>query len=129
MTETAEWLLVKRDLYWRPNGQGYTGIRDHAGRYTFEEAKKRLGDGVTMVKETDAPEFTGSCFEDLARAHLAKQRDSLVVALRNLVRQVVSYEQVNNLAPAPGRKYCWATTEEAMLALKAAGDDKLSEPA
>lgn len=76
MAEQA-WLLLKRGLYWRPNDCGYTGIRDHAARYTEAEAKSRARDGssgVTMVRLEDAPEFSEACYEDLARAHLAQQR-------------------------------------------------------
>lgn len=75
---TEQWLLLKRGLYWRPDDLGYTGIRDHAGRYSLDEAKARVGDGssgVTMIKEGEAPEFTSACFDDLAREHLKKQID------------------------------------------------------
>lgn len=70
------WLVCKRDLYYRPEGQGYTGIRDHAGRYSYEEAKTHEynpgGDcnPVTIIKLTDAPEFSKACFPDLAMKHL-----------------------------------------------------------
>lgn len=83
-TASDIWLLKKRDLYYRPAGSGYTGIRDHAGRYTEELARHYVGDGssgVSMVRLTDAPEFTGACFDDLARDHLIKQRDELLAAL------------------------------------------------
>lgn len=85
------WLLVKRDLYYRPNGEGYTGIRDNAGRYTYEEAKAHChdvpgGNPVTMVRLSEAPEFTRACFDDLARAHLQKQRDKLQAAVDDFLR-------------------------------------------
>lgn len=69
------YLLMKRGLYYRPNDCGYTGIKDHAGRYDQCEAWARIGDRVTMVREDQAPEFSPACFDDLARAHLTKQRD------------------------------------------------------
>jgi hypothetical protein len=75
---SGDYLLMKRGLFYRPNAQGYTGIRDHAGRYAEAEAiaRSRDGeDGVTMVLETEAPEFTASCYDDLARDHLTRQRD------------------------------------------------------
>lgn len=71
----ADYLLIKRDLYWRPGGMGYTGIKDNAGRYSREEAEKIVGHGVTMVPFDEAPDFTNACFDDLARDHLIKQRD------------------------------------------------------
>lgn len=96
MAETEQWLVVKRDLYWRPNDCGYTGIRDHAARYTLEEAKARVGDGVsgvTMIRADLAPEFTNACFDDLARDHIIKQRDEAraeVERLRVRVETVVN---------------------------------------
>ncbi|RWO20712.1 hypothetical protein [Mesorhizobium sp.] len=73
MSQERNWLLVKRGLYERSDHMGYTGIRDHAGRYTEEEAKDSVRDGrygVSMVRLEDAPEFTDACFDDLARKHL-----------------------------------------------------------
>lgn len=78
-----QYLLVKRDLYYRPNGEGYTGIRDHAGRYSQAEAEAHCysagpeGNSVAMIREDEAPEFTRACFDDLAREHLRKERDRL----------------------------------------------------
>lgn len=68
-------LLVKRDLYYRPDAQGYTGIKDNAGRYTKSEAEDHADEasGVTAILATEAPEFSPACFDDLARAHLAKK--------------------------------------------------------
>lgn len=92
---SEQWLVLKRDLYWRPNDQGYTGIRDHAARYTYDEAKSRVGDGssgVSMLKESEAPEFTGACFDDLARAHLLEQRDRMRNLLTLICRTDRRYE-------------------------------------
>ncbi len=65
-------LLMKRDLYYRPNAMGYTGIKDHAGRYTKAEAENHADpiSGVTAIAAIDAPDFSPACFDDLARAHL-----------------------------------------------------------
>lgn len=82
-----EWLLVKRDLYWRPNSCGYTGIRDQAGLYTKEDAEARVGDGlsgVSMVRLDDAPEFRKAAFSELVIAHLIEQRDALRAELATL---------------------------------------------
>jgi hypothetical protein len=80
------WLLEKRGLYYRPNGQGYTGIKDHAGRYTEADACSHMvaGNGVSRIREDHAPEFSKACFEDLARKHLSDQRDAMAMALRTI---------------------------------------------
>lgn len=83
---TGQFLLIKRGLYYRPNDCGYTGIRDHAGRYTFDEAKSRAINGVMMMRADKAPEFSEACFDDLARKHLAEQRDKFRDALREIRR-------------------------------------------
>lgn len=82
-----QWLIVKRDLYYGPNDSGYTGIRDLAGRYTYEEAKARENpdSGVTIVRLSEAPEFREAAFEDLVRKHIQKQRDALAEALRGCI--------------------------------------------
>ena len=73
--EGGSFLLMKRGLYYRPNAQGYTGIKDYAGRYTAEEAADRSDPvaGVTAIAETEAPEFSPKCYDDQARAHLSKK--------------------------------------------------------
>jgi len=73
---TDEWLIVKRELYFRPDCQGYTGIRDDAGRYTYGVAKSYADHGCSMVKLSDAPEFSKACYPDLAAAHMQKQREA-----------------------------------------------------
>jgi len=78
--EGGEWLIVKRDLYYRPNACGYTGIRDNAGRYSYAEAKSHVyphDEEVTMVRLEDAPEITKACFSDLAIKHLQEKRYEL----------------------------------------------------
>lgn len=63
------YLLLKRGLYWRPNSSGYTGIKDHAGRYSEEEAKARVSEETTMIEESEAPNYSEACFSDLRDAH------------------------------------------------------------
>lgn len=91
MTETAtdvgraaltdEWLLVKRDLYFRPGCKGYTGIRDEAGRYSYDFARSYENSETSMVHVSEAPEFRATAFSDLVVAHLIKQRDEVRAAL------------------------------------------------
>lgn len=79
----TDWLVVKRGLYYMPNDCGYTGIKDYAGRYTEAEAADRAkSEGVSMIQFDKAPEFTTACFDDLARDHLTKQRDTARAALK-----------------------------------------------
>lgn len=65
-------LLMKRGLYYRPDAMGYTGIKDNAGRYSKADAEAHVDpeSGVSMIAETEAPEFSPKCFDDLAREHL-----------------------------------------------------------
>lgn len=70
---TDMFLIEKRGLYYRPNAQGYTGLKRDAGRYTFEEAAERVGpngpdgpqDGLSMWREQDAPQFSSACAWDV----------------------------------------------------------------
>jgi hypothetical protein len=96
------WLIVKRDLYYMPNGMGYTGVRDHAGRYSYEEARQHVRDpedgvAVTMIRLADAPEFSKGCWDDLARKHLQKQRDAMRDALARVV-QLIDAAGLHNLS-------------------------------
>ena len=71
---TEPWVKMKRGLFYMPNDCGYTGIRDHAGRYTQAEALAETScEGVTAMPLADAPEFSPACFDDVARAHLKRQ--------------------------------------------------------
>lgn len=44
----------------------------------------------------------------------------LVGALEDVVADILDYERVNNLAPNPGRKYCWDSVGRARAILDAA---------
>lgn len=88
--EPAEFLLVKRGLYYRPGNAGYTGIRDNAGRYPASCASP--ADGVTAIHESEAPVFATACFHDLATAHFAETVKRLAGDIPELV------EAANGLA-------------------------------
>lgn len=80
-----DWLIVKRDLYFRPNCQGYTGIRDEAGRYSREIAQQHADHGeCTMVRASEAPEFLPAAYNDLVIKHLSNQKASLIEALTEI---------------------------------------------
>lgn len=87
----THYVLLKRDLYECPGHQGYTGIRDKAGRWLAEEFANH---GIPIKekytpKERDsyaisadvAPEFTNECFHDLSLAHLRGKVERLQEAL------------------------------------------------
>ncbi len=77
-------LIVKRGLFYRPKGQGYTGIRDEAGRYSEESARfhaKRSE--CTIIRADEAPEFMPAAHNDLVIKHLIKQRDHWKAAADN----------------------------------------------
>lgn len=68
-TPETGYVLIKRGLYWRPNGEGYTGILLNAGLYSDEESVRRIGDGVTRMRFTDAPEISKNTFNDYAASY------------------------------------------------------------
>ncbi|OOO23410.1 hypothetical protein [Agrobacterium pusense] len=87
----TQYVLLKRDLYECPGHQGYTGIRDKAGRWLAEEF---AGHSIPIKekytpKEREhyaipldaAPEFTNECFHDLSLAHLRGKVERLQEAL------------------------------------------------
>ena len=92
------WLLVKRDLYYMPEGRGYTGIRDNAGRYTHQEARAHHNpeSGERIIRLADAPEFSKACWDDVARDHLRQKRDEMQRALGRLV-QLIDAAGLDNL--------------------------------
>lgn len=70
MSDEPRYLLLKRGLYYRPNNQGYTGIKENAGRYTQAEGDALADCGVTAIHEDEADQFSAACYHDVARAHL-----------------------------------------------------------
>lgn len=81
------WLIIKRNLFYAPNCQGYTGIRDRAGRYNKAFAKSYCGCDLKMVHESVAPEFLAGADKYHVIDTLTRQRDEAraeVAALRAL---------------------------------------------
>lgn len=55
------------------------------------------------------------------RAELAAERErcaALEAALRDVLRDIAEYERANNLAPNPGRAYCWDSVARAYAAIR-----------
>lgn len=77
------YLLMKRGLYWRPNDQGYTGLKSEAGRYTYSEAFARTNyeyegyEPVTMVMEQEAPRYAPGCASDVRQKDMEQRLDKL----------------------------------------------------
>ena len=106
------YLIRKHGLYYAPNSQGYTGIRDKAGRYTLTEAIARAHpngkdgprDGMDYIHESEAPEFSPKCFEDLKVKHLAEARDKLATDLAAaLAREAALRDEVERLKSTNNR--------------------------
>lgn len=85
------YLLVKRGLYYRPDNRGYTGIKDHAGRYLASDASPDCG--VTAIHEDQAPEYSEACYPDVMAEHLAKKIASLTSELATVKKRLESAEE------------------------------------
>lgn len=86
------YLLVKRGLYYRPGNQGYTGIKEYAGRYPASDASP--DDGVTAIHEDEAPEYSQACYHDLAAQHAAGKAAALEAEIAFLKQRLESAEEV-----------------------------------
>jgi hypothetical protein len=49
--------------------------------------------------------------------------NKLESALQNVISDILEYERINNLSPAPGKKYCWHSVEVACNLLGEAKSD------
>ena len=77
----AEFLLVKRGLYYGPDNCGYTGVRDRAGRYHESDASPEHG--ITAIYEHDAPLFAPACWNDVKVSFLLDRIAELEDALKD----------------------------------------------
>jgi hypothetical protein len=84
----AQFLLVKRGLYYRPHGQGYTGRKSDAGR--FFETEARPADGVTAVHEDEAPAYSDGCWPETMLADANSRIAEDEILLRSAVRNARS---------------------------------------
>jgi len=87
MADADAWLIIKHGLYYKPGSHGYTGVRDLAGRFSKREAEyhANANDEIRIVPLLEADEFSKSCWDDVARDHLTKQRaakDAEIASLR-----------------------------------------------
>lgn len=94
-------LIEKRGLYYRPDAAGYTGIKDEAGRYSFEDAAFHAGpngpdgslDGITIWAEADAPDYSPACYSDIKEKHM---RSKLISALEARDARIAELERERN---------------------------------
>lgn len=77
----APYVLMKRGLYWRPNGQGYTGVLAEAGRYSETDARAHHdhdADSTTMHLASECFDFAPACWPEtqiaVREATIAAQR-------------------------------------------------------
>jgi hypothetical protein len=77
-----KYLLVKRGLYYRPDNQGYTGVKVCAGRYLESDASPEVG--VTAIHQDEAPMFSPACWNDIKVQHLLDRITELEDALRRI---------------------------------------------
>lgn len=88
-------LIEKNGWYYRPDASGYTGEKSEAGRYSFEEAAQRVGpngpdgsqDGLSMWRESEAPEFSSGCPWDVKLLAPYKAR---IAELEGFLEEVIS---------------------------------------
>jgi uncharacterized small protein (DUF1192 family) len=87
------WVLIKRGLYWRPDAQGYTGLKSAAGRYSDAEASAYSagGSGTTKQRWSLASELSPACSDEMARKHFeakAAAADARITALQAEVERL-----------------------------------------
>lgn len=84
----SDYVLLKRGLFYRPNAMGYTGIKEHAGRYSKADAESHADpiSGVTAMPFDEAPLIAPNCFDDVAVKYLLgciESRDAVIRALQH----------------------------------------------
>lgn len=90
MSDDKKFVLLKYGLYWRPDGNGYTGLLREAGLYSLDDAamvhcEYMLTPAIKAVTEymlhDDAPEFAPACYQDVIIGELKAKVERLGDAL------------------------------------------------
>ncbi len=89
-SDVPTYLLVKRGLYYRPGNQGYTGIRDKAGRYYESDAMP--DSGVEAIHQDEAPIFSPACFEDVKVSYLMSNLATALAEKAVIAERLARYE-------------------------------------
>lgn len=120
----ADHVLIKRGLYYRPDGAGYTALKCEAGLYP--EGYADTLEGVSAVPFADADEFAPAAWEETKVDYYKKQAASLTAenaALREKLaeardallrkRHDCLLQFVTQLAHAPRKPCTWMQIREA----------------
>ncbi len=89
-----DYVLMKRGLFYRPNAMGYTGIKEHAGRYAKSDAESRADpiSGVTALRFSDAPLVASNCFDDIAVKYLTDCPESRAAVIQAHAARIAELE-------------------------------------
>lgn len=88
------YLILKRGLYYRPDGAGYTGLKSEAGRFALHLTM--TGDTISQwpdmdpahfILEADAPDFAPGYQPEDRLCDLTIERDRLAAELSEVKRQ------------------------------------------
>ena len=88
----TKFLLMKRGLYWRPDGCGYTGLKREAGRYSDEDSvwvktNRAVHElRTTRILESKAPRFALSCASDIRQRETERCLDGALKLVRKSIQ-------------------------------------------
>lgn len=107
-----EYLIIKRGLYYRPGGKGYTGVKSEAGRFSKKEAESSLPECDYLLAAI-APDYSVGCWPETRHADIVGKMESKNEALRaenERLRQAASnaasvFEWYANLHRAKGPEH------------------------
>lgn len=128
METTDTYVLIKRDLFWSPNSQGYTGALSKAGDYSTNDISGRpLLDAYDPKHEWEetyallksaAPEFTKACCVYVQRDTLKSERDAALSVQKQLVEaleEIVAYHIPDQPMTDGGDELSWAYRQHGKL--------------
>ena len=102
MSDIADHVLIKRGLYYRPDSQGYTGIKSQAGLYP--KSWENEASGVRAVPFDEAGDYSPACWHETIVADKDKQIAALEARNARLEEQVrEAYERAAEAAE--GERY------------------------
>lgn len=109
----ADHVLIKRGLYYRPDGAGYTALKCEAGLYSASYADGL--EGVTAIPFADADEFAPAAWEETKVDYYKKHAATLQAenaVLREKLAEIVDIADIGSSAH-----------ELAVAALRTGGDN------